>query len=185
MSNLQEQKGSREIGERLQAFRGILGLSREQLANEISTPADTIERIEKGETKSNILFTYMLGLKQDFGLCLNWLISGNGQPFIFQGPKTPAEVYENYKSAANADDSYYVGGVAINDEQLVMDIISLLRFPESRAVLQGQILILKIALKNRLKALKAKKYRWNTGHKDKKAKINETPWNRGESAYET
>jgi DNA-binding XRE family transcriptional regulator len=185
MSKLQEQECFREIGRRLQAFRGIFGLSREQLANEINTPVDTIERIEKGETKSNILFTYMLGLKQDFGLCFNWLISGNGQPFIFQGPKTPAEVYEKYKSAEKTDSSYDVGGVTINDEQLVMDIISLLLFPEARAVLQGQILILKIALKNRLKALKAKKYRWNTGHKEKKAKIKEKPWNRGEIAYET
>jgi len=152
MSNLQEQEGFREIGERLQVFRGILGLSREQLATEIDTPVNTIERIEKGEIKNNSLFPYIHGLKQDFGLCLNWLISGNGQPFIFQGPKTPAEVYENYKSSAGTDGSYNVGGVTINDEQLVMDIISLLRFPEARSVLQGQILILKIALKDRLKA---------------------------------
>lgn len=175
MSNLQEQEGFREIGERLQAFRGVLGLSREQLANEIDTPVNTIERIEKGEIKNNSLFPYILCLKQDFGLCFNWLISGNGQPFIFQGPKTPMEVYENYKSAASADGSYTVGGVTLNDEQLVMDIITLLRFPEARAVLQGQILMLKIALKGRLKGLKAEKCHWNMSHKEKKAKIKEKP----------
>jgi DNA-binding XRE family transcriptional regulator len=152
MSKLKENEESREIGGRLQAFRGILGLSREQLANEIDTPVNTIERIEKGEIRNNILFPYILGLKQDFGLCFNWLISGNGQPFIFQGPKTPVKVYENYKSTARTDDSYNVGGVLINDEQLVMDIITLLQLPEARAVIQGQILILKIALKNQLKA---------------------------------
>jgi DNA-binding XRE family transcriptional regulator len=173
MNNLQEQEGFREIGRRLQAFRGILGLSREQLANEINTPVNTIERIEKGEIKNNSLFPYILGLKQDFGLCFNWLICGNGQPFIFQGPKTPVKVYKNYKSTTGTDDSYNVGGVLINDEQLVMDIISLRQFPEARAVLQGQILILKIALKGRLRALKAKKYHWDTGHKKKKSGLKE------------
>jgi DNA-binding XRE family transcriptional regulator len=173
MNNLQEQEGFREIGRRLQAFRGILGLSREQLANEINTPVSTIERIEKGEIKNNSLFPYILGLKQDFGLCFDWLICGNGQPFIFQGPKTPVKVYKNYKSTNGTDDSYNVGGVLINDEQLVMDIISLLQFPEARAVLQGQILILKIALKGRLRALKAKKYHWDTGHKKKKSGLKE------------
>jgi DNA-binding XRE family transcriptional regulator len=173
MSKLKENEESREIGRRLQAFRGILGLSREQLANEINTPVNTIERIEKGEIKNNSLFPYILGLKQDFGLCFNWLICGNGQPFIFQGPKTPVKVFENYKSTTGTDDSYNVGGVLINDEQLVMDIISLLQFPEARAVLQGQILILKIALKGRLKALKAEKYRLNTGHKEKKSGLKE------------
>jgi ribosome-binding protein aMBF1 (putative translation factor) len=46
-------------------FRGILGLSQEQLANEIDTPVNTIEKIEKGEIKNSSLFPYILGSKQD------------------------------------------------------------------------------------------------------------------------
>jgi hypothetical protein len=122
------------------------------LANESDTAVNDIEQIEKGEIKINSLFPYILGLKRDFGLCFNWLISGNGQPFTFQGPKTPSEVFEKYKSTVKTDCNYRVGGVSINDEQLVMDLIILLRFPEARAVLQGQILILKSALKGQLKA---------------------------------
>ena len=102
--------------------------------------------------KINSFFPYILDVKRDFGLCFNWLISGNGQPFTFQGPKTPPEVFEKYKSTVKTDGNYRVEGVFINDEQLVMDLIILLRFPEARAVLQGQILILKSALKSQLKA---------------------------------
>jgi transcriptional regulator with XRE-family HTH domain len=156
MSDLQENECYRETGGRLRIFRGILGLSQEQLANESDTPVDTIEQIEKGEIKSNILFPYILGLKRDFGLCFNWLIIGNGQPFTFQGPKTPSEVYENYKSKGNTEENYNVNGVFLNDEQLLMDIIILLRLPEARAVLQGQILILKSALKRKLKSQEKK-----------------------------
>ena len=152
MSNLQENEDYREIGGRLWIFREILGLSQEQLANASDTAVNDIEQIEKGEIKINSLFPYILGLKRDFGLCFDWLLYGNNQPFIFQGPKTPSEVYENYKSTAKTDVNYNVGGVFINDEQLVMDLIILLRFPEARAVLQGQILILKSALKGKLKA---------------------------------
>jgi DNA-binding XRE family transcriptional regulator len=152
MCDLKENECYREIGGRLRIFRGILGLSREQLANESDTPVDTIEQIEKGEIKSNILFPYILGLKRDFGLCFNWLIIGNGRPFTIQGPKTPSEVYENYKSTGKIDGNYNIGSVSINDEQLVVDIINLLKFPEARAVFQGQILILKSALKGKLKA---------------------------------
>ena len=158
MSNLQENDDFRDIGGRLQVFREILGLSREQMANENDNIVNNIEQLEKGEIKSDIFYPYIAVLKQDFGLCLNWLISGKGQPFNFQGPKTPSEIYENYKSTVKTGGNYKVGGVTINDEQLILDIISLLRFPEARAVLQGQIIILKIALKNRLKALKRKKY---------------------------
>jgi transcriptional regulator with XRE-family HTH domain len=154
MSNciLQENEVFKEIGKRLKRFREILGLSREQLANESHTDIDNIKGIEKGKIKINSFFPYILDLKRDFGLCFNWLITGNGQPFTFHGPKTPSEVYENYKSTGNTEENYNVGGVCINDEQLLIDLISLLRFPEARSILQGQILILKVALRNRLKA---------------------------------
>jgi ribosome-binding protein aMBF1 (putative translation factor) len=152
MRNLKENEAFKKIGERLKLFREILGLSREQMADESDNKVDNIEQLEKGEIEIDIFFPYIIGLKRDFGLCLNWLITGNGQPFSFQGPKTPWAVYENYKSTTKTDGNYNVGGVYLNDEQLLMDIINLLRFPEARAVLQGQIIILKNALKSKLKA---------------------------------
>jgi len=152
MSNLQENEAFRAIGGRLREFREILGLSPEQMANESDNTVDNIEHLEKGEIEIAIFFPYIIGLKRDFGLCIDWLFSGTGQPFSFHGPKTPFEVYENYKSTANTDGDYIVGGVYLNDEQLMVDIINLLRFPEARAVLQGQIIILKNALKSQLKA---------------------------------
>jgi len=90
MSNLQENEAFRDIGGRLREFREILGLSQEQMANESDNTVDNIEQLEKGEIKSNILFPYIFVLKRDFGLCIDWLISGKGQPFTFQGPKTLA-----------------------------------------------------------------------------------------------
>ncbi len=158
MRNVKENEAFRAIGGRLREFRGILGLSPEQMANESDNTVDNIEPLEKGEIKSDIFFPYIIGLKRDFGLCLNWLLTGKDRPFSCQGPKTPWAVYENYKSTAKADRNYKIGGVTINDEQLILDIITLLQFPEARAVLQGQIIILKSALKSRLKALKTKKY---------------------------
>ena len=158
MSNLQENEDFRKIRKRLKSFRGILGLSREQLANESDFPVKTIEGIEKGVIKSNILLNYMLGLKRDFGLCFDWLIYGNNQPFTFQGPKTPQDIYENYKSKEDTNGDYIFNGVTLNDEQLLMDIISLMRVPEARVVLQGEVLILETALKKRIKAMKTKKY---------------------------
>jgi len=152
MSNLKENEVFRDIGGRLREFREILGLSPEQMANESGNTVDNIEHLEKGEIEIDIFFPYIIVLKRDFGLCLNWLISGESQPFSFQGPKTPGEVYENYKNTENVDGSYNVGGVSLNDEQLLKDIISLLRFPEARLVFQGQILIMKSALKSQLKA---------------------------------
>ena len=152
MSNLQENEAFRDIGGRLREFREILGLSPEQMANESDNTVDNIEQLEKGEIKSDIFYHYVFVLNQYFGICINWLIIGKGQPFYFQGPKTPLAVYENYKSPANTDGDYIVGGVTLNDEQLMVDIISLLRFPEARVVFQGQILILKNALKSKLKA---------------------------------
>jgi len=152
MRNVKENEAFRDIGGRLREFREILGLSPEQMANESDNTVDNVDRLEKGEIKSDIFFPYIIVLKRDFGLCLNWLISGESQPFSFQGPKTPWAVYENYKSTTKIDSNYKVGGVYLNDEQLLMDIINLLRFPEARAVLQGQILVLKSALKSQLKA---------------------------------
>ena len=152
MSNLQKNEAFRAIGGRLREFREILGLSPKQMANESDNTVDNIEHLEKGEIEIDIFFPYIIVLKRDFGLCLNWLISGESQPFSFHGPKTPMEVYENYKNTENGDSSYNVGGASLNDEQLLKDIISLLRFPEARLVFQGQILILKNALKSRLKA---------------------------------
>ncbi len=118
MSNLQENEAFSAIGGRFREFREILGLSPAQMADESDNTVDNIEPLEKGEIKSDIFFPYIIGLKRDFGLCIDWLFSGKGQPFSYQGPKTPWAVYENYKNTENGDGSYNVGGVSLNDEQL-------------------------------------------------------------------
>ena len=90
MRNLKENEVFRDIGGRLREFREILGLSPEQMANESDNTVDNIEHLEKGEIEIDIFFPYIFVLKRDFGLCIDWLISGKGQPFTCQGPKTLA-----------------------------------------------------------------------------------------------
>jgi len=88
MRNLKENDAFRDIGGRLREFREILGLSPEQMADESDNKVDNIEPLEKGEIEIDIFFPYIIGLKRDFGLCIDWLFTGKGQPFTCQGPKT-------------------------------------------------------------------------------------------------
>ena len=145
MIPLDEKTFYQEVGERFKQFREILGLSPQQLAAVLDAAAPAIERIESGVINNQLLFLFIYGLSRDYGLSINWLIFGVGQAFACRGPKTPPEIYEGYIK----------GFYAVDDEQLLTDLVYLLRIPEAKQVINGQVIILKIALKKELEALKS------------------------------
>jgi transcriptional regulator with XRE-family HTH domain len=135
----------RGVGERFKNFREILGLSPQQLAAELDATVAEIERIEEGAITNQrpLLFISVLG--QDYGLSINWFFTGLGRAFARRGPKTPREIYENYNK----------GFHTVDDDQLLTDLFYLLQIPDARQVINGQVAILKLALKKQLEALRS------------------------------
>jgi transcriptional regulator with XRE-family HTH domain len=166
MSNVKENDDYREIGGRLRVFRGILGFSQEQLADESGVSPETIEVIEKGESNDDLLFPFVLKLGQAFGLSIDWILYEKGRVFFKQGPKTPPGIYQKYSRENNPpvkEKPWLPDYYTIDDEHLLSDLLDLLRVPEAKANLLGQIYVLRFAFKEKLMALKAKKKSWNTG----------------------
>ena len=64
------------MGKRFEAFRRLIGLTREKLAAELDVPVKTIEEIEKGEAPPDLcMLDY---LNKNYGLDINWMIHGEG-----------------------------------------------------------------------------------------------------------
>lgn len=64
------------VGKRFEAFRRVLGLTREQLAANLDVSIKTIEEIENGETLPD--FNILNYLHKEYGLDINWMLFGDG-----------------------------------------------------------------------------------------------------------
>ncbi len=83
-----------EVGLRLKAFRKMLGLSQQALAKVIGYAQRTISDWERGRLE--IPLQVLITLKQIYGLNIDWLLTGEGEPFITHTEpvkkKTPTRV---------------------------------------------------------------------------------------------
>ena len=69
-----------EASRRLKLFREMLGLSQKELAEKIGFSQRAISHWEKGE--SDIPTMALINLKAKLGLNIDWLLTGEGEPFI-------------------------------------------------------------------------------------------------------
>ena len=67
------------IGKRIKQLRASKKLSQQQLADEIGSSSGYISEIESGKTIPG--GTRLLSLKRFFGISIDWLLTGNGDPF--------------------------------------------------------------------------------------------------------
>jgi transcriptional regulator with XRE-family HTH domain len=68
------------IGERIRKLRKIVGLTQIQFGKILKTPDSNIRKWEKGEALPNV--EKLLLMQQNFGVNLNWLLTGKGKMFL-------------------------------------------------------------------------------------------------------
>ena len=73
-------KKLQEIGQRLKWIRTTLGLSQRALAQKVGYAQRTVSSWEKGEREIPIPVLY--ALKDLFRVNINWLLTGEGEPFL-------------------------------------------------------------------------------------------------------
>jgi transcriptional regulator with XRE-family HTH domain len=64
------------VRKRFEAFRRVLGLTREQLAAKLNVSIKAVEEIEKGESLPDLYMLYYL--HKEYGLDINWMLFGDG-----------------------------------------------------------------------------------------------------------
>jgi hypothetical protein len=82
------------IGERLMAFIALLGFSRKKMAQELNVKTAVFQDIAKGQIDDDTFIPIIILLDDEYGLSINWLITGNGVAFGKKAPKTPGAVYQ-------------------------------------------------------------------------------------------
>ena len=69
-----------EVGLRFKTFRKLLGLSQQSLAKVLGYAQRTISDWERGRLE--IPIQVLITLKQRYGLNIDWLLTGEGEPFL-------------------------------------------------------------------------------------------------------
>lgn len=85
------------LAERLEAVRGVLGLSQQQFANRLNTAISTYQRYASGQ--SGTIKSEQLEVLKGLGVDLNWLICGEGSAFIGEPPAEATTTKQEVASA--------------------------------------------------------------------------------------
>jgi transcriptional regulator with XRE-family HTH domain len=90
----------KHIGERLKLVRTRLGLTQAELAKALGVSRFAVIKWEKGERDVPSSIYEVLG--KQFGVNLNWLLTGEGEPFIAT-PKDPVKKKDLYEGLSQED----------------------------------------------------------------------------------
>lgn len=92
--------------ERLKAFRHQKDLTQTQLAESIGMKQTQIRDIEIGKVKVSVEMA--LQIEKKFGLNMRWLLTGDGDMFLYQPPQSGAcmvaEPHPPYSAGGTGDD---------------------------------------------------------------------------------
>ena len=81
---------SKNIGERIFSIRAKLKLNQREFAKKLETSSGYISGIESGKNMAGGEF--LLRLNREFGVDLNWLLTGIGEPFVNTTPAAPVKL---------------------------------------------------------------------------------------------
>ena len=81
---------SKNIGERIFSIRAKLKLNQREFAKKLETSSGYISGIESGKNMAGGEF--LLRLNREFGVDLNWLLTGIGEPFVSTTPPAPVKL---------------------------------------------------------------------------------------------
>lgn len=81
---------SKNIGERIFSIRAKLKLNQREFAKKLETSSGYISGIESGKNMAGGEF--LLRLNREFGVDLNWLLTGIGEPFVSTMPPAPVKL---------------------------------------------------------------------------------------------
>lgn len=81
---------SKNIGERIFSIRAKLKLNQREFAKKLETSSGYISGIESGKNMAGGEF--LLRLNREFGVDLNWLLTGIGEPFVNTTPPAPVKL---------------------------------------------------------------------------------------------
>ena len=85
------------LGDRFKSFRELMGLSQKEMADKLNLEIENLETIEKGQIDDDIFFPAIFLLMEQYGLNINWIISGKGMVLIKKGPETPEDIYKFFQ----------------------------------------------------------------------------------------
>ncbi len=88
-------KATIEPGLNFRLFRSVLGKTGEELGEELGVCKSTISNIERSVTL--IKPEYLRYLWSEYGLNINWLLTGKGKMFVHDKPKSLEKIPVNQK----------------------------------------------------------------------------------------
>lgn len=93
----------KDVGERFKAVRQLVDKSRKEIASDLEEPVSRIKSIEKGEAFPGfVFFDY---LYHQYGVNVNWLVSGNEDVFLRKRSKAWKQSYKKHNDRLLFDES--------------------------------------------------------------------------------